>query len=154
MAAERQAWWTPEPLRSQILTEYNVTLDAAACVQSRLVPQYLGLDHEDARYRDSLAPDVDWGQLAGPSGWTYLNPPYLPIPLLSGMLAKAAASAAAGSPVIGLVPASVTTRWFTTHITDAGARVRFVRGRVKFTGPFANGGSAPWGVALVEWPAG
>lgn len=147
------AWWTPEPLRRQILTQYNVTLDAAACAQSRLVPQYLGLDQPDPRYRDALDDSVDWGQLAGPGGWTFLNPPYLPIPTLSAFLAKAASTAAAGSPVVGLVPASVTTRWFTTHILDVGARVRPVPGRVRFDGPHSTGGYAPWGVAIVEWPA-
>ena len=42
--------------------------DAAACAESRMVPRYLGLDHEDERFRDALAAHVDCAELAGGRG--------------------------------------------------------------------------------------
>lgn len=133
-----------------MLARWPVTLDAAACSVSALVPSYLGPDHPDPARKDALAFD-DWAELAG-DGVVYLNPPYLPAVLLGRFLARAAATGRAGSPVVGLVPASTGTRWWWEHVVETGAAVEFLRGRLAFTGPHATPGQcAPWSSALVVW---
>lgn len=146
----RNDWHTPPEVRAAVLARWPVTLDAAACSVSALVPSYLGPDHPDPARKDALAFD-DWAELAG-DGVVYLNPPYLPAVLLGRFLARAAATGRAGSPVVGLVPASTGTRWWWEHVVETGAAVEFLRGRLAFTGPHATPGQcAPWSSALVVW---
>lgn len=151
----RNDWYTPEPLRSEVQRRWPLVLDAAATAQSKLAEAYLGLDHHDPDRRDALA-YADWHSLAVDAGGgvVWLNPPYLPAKLLDAFLVRAVVTAAAGTSVVGLVPASTGTRWWWTHIVDAGAHVEFLRGRLSFTGPYAEptgGAVAPWACALVEW---
>jgi hypothetical protein len=114
------------------------------------VPSYLGLDHPDEARRDALA-HPHWAALAGDDGAVWLNPPYTPATLLSTFLERAAATAAAGVPVIGLVPASTGAVWWWQHVVGAGAQVEFLRGRVSFVGPHSTGTPAPWASALTTW---
>lgn len=151
----RNDWYTPEPLRSRVQAQWPLVLDAAATSQSTLAPTYLGLDHVDPGRRNALA-FANWHDLAQSAGGgvVWLNPPYLPSATLGAFLARAVSTAQAGTAVAGLVPASTGTRWWWTHIVDAGARVEFLRGRLSFTGPHAASdarSTAPWACALVEW---
>lgn len=149
---DRSQWWTPPEVAQRVL-QLDITLDVAALRESALVPSYLGPDHEDPARRDALAGDVDWAELAGP-GRCFMNPPF-DVPRLSRFLAKAVTTSSEGGvDVIGLVPASPCTRWWNRWITDVGAAVEFLPGRLAFRGPhFREGGVAPWGAALVEWRA-
>jgi len=147
----RDAWWTPAHIRQQVLDTWPITLDAAACVDSRLVPNYLGPDHPDPARRDALAFN-NWAQLAG-GGVVWLNCPYSPAKLLSEFLERAVATARAGTPVVGLLPASTGAAWWWTHIVEPAADIEFLRGRLSFDGPHAatSTGTAPWACALVTW---
>lgn len=150
--AVRDAWWTPTEVRGRVLDDWDITLDAAACSRSRLVENYLGLDHPEPTRRDALAFD-DWAGHAG-GGVVWLNPPYVPAATLSAFLARAVATAQSGVTVVGLVPASTGAGWWWTHVVEVGACVEFLRGRLAFTGPHADKGTpAPWACALVTWPA-
>jgi hypothetical protein len=134
-----------------VLEKWQVGLDAAAEVDSAIVPSYLGPDHVDPERRDALAYE-DWASLAA-GGVTYLNAPYLPIALLRGFLQRAVATAAAGTTVVALLPASTGAAWWWDFIIEPGATVEFLRGRLAFEGPHARpGGTAPWSSAIVEWP--
>lgn len=129
-----------------------MTLDAAATRDSALVASYLGPDHAEADRRDALALP-HWAALAA-GGVAYVNPPYLPVPVLSRFLERAAATAAAGVTTVALVPASTGAAWWWRHVVDTGASVEFLRGRLAFTGPHAKpGATAPWPSALVFWQA-
>lgn len=146
----RHDWWTPAAVRSHVLTRYDVRLDAAACVTSRLVERYLGPDHPDEAMRDALRYSHGWQELC-PTGWVYLCPPYRPVTQLSRFLDVAVRTAAAGVPVVGLVPASTSARWWWRHVADVGGQPEFLRERLVFGGPHATGRAAPWGSALVTW---
>jgi hypothetical protein len=147
MLSSRDSWWTPAPLRERLLAEWDITLDAAACAQSRLVADYLGPDHVVPARRDALV--RDWHALAE-GGAVYLNGPYTPS-LLRQFLAKAVETATQGTDVVGLVPASTDTRWWHDHVTSSGADVEFLQGRLRFGGPHATGGPAMFGSALLVW---
>jgi hypothetical protein len=132
-----------------VLERWDVTLDAAACQESRLVSNYLGLDNPESGRRDALEFD-DWTDVAG-GGVVYLNPPYLPAPTLDQFLATAVGTSLT-SPVVALLPASTGAGWWWRHVIEGGAQVEFLRGRLSFTGPHATTGHvAPWASALVIW---
>ena len=122
-------------------------LDAAATADSALVDDYFGPDHFDPARRDALL--LDWTAHAG-GGTVYLNPPYA-VPLLRKFLAHAVETAAAGTEVVGLVPASTGTIWWRRFVTVPDAEVEFITGRLRFGGPHASGGPAPFASALVRW---
>lgn len=146
----RNDWHTPAVIRERVLADYEVTLDAAASSVSALVPDYLGPDHRDPQRRDALAFD-HWADLSR-NGTVWLNPPYLPSQLLSSFLGRAVATAAAGSSVLALLPASTGAGWWWRHVVEGGGEVEFLRGRLSFDGPHASaGGPAPWASALVLW---
>jgi len=145
--SNRDNWWTPGDLREEILRRWDVTLDAAACNASRLVPEYLGPDHPSKARRDAL--ECSWSTYAG-DGTVYLNPPYRPA-LLKPFLAQAVKTARRGTPVVGLIPASTDTLWWREYVTTPRADVEFLVGRLRFGGPHATGGPATFGSALVVW---
>lgn len=164
----RNEWWTPEHLRERVLAGHEVVLDAAACAASRLVEEYLGPDHPNPGRRDALAFD-DWHELAqtshlarsvsgenGGGAVVWLNAPFLPSKTLGEFLSRAVSTASAGTTVVGLVPSATGTRWWWDHVSEAGAEVEFLRGRLAFGGPHAGTGQAtvaPWACALITWSA-
>lgn len=75
---------------------------------------------------DGLA--YDWHQAPG---LVFVNPPYS---ALGEWLAMCAQEAARGAKVVALVPARTDTRAFHEHVFP-GARILFVRGRLRFAVP-------------------
>ncbi|MGV8979192.1 MAG: DNA N-6-adenine-methyltransferase [Cellulomonas sp.] len=148
---QRAAWWTPLDLADRVRGEHDLGLDAAACQQSSLVPDsWLGPTHPDADRRDALA-YRSWGRLVEPGQTVWINPPYTPVPLLRSFLEVAAQTAADGTAVVALVPASTSSAWWHDAVLGAGAEVEFLRGRLRFRGPFSTGGSAMTPSALVRY---
>lgn len=146
----RNEWYTPPEVRSRVLAEWSLVLDATATADCAIVSNYLGPDHDDPSGRDALAFD-HWAGLAG-NGAVWLNPPYVPSNHPAAFLARATATAQAGTSVVALVPASTGAQWWWTHVVEPGAQVEFLRGRLAFTGPHTTPGqTAPWASALVVW---
>lgn len=143
----RDNWHTPEQLRLRVLSEHPISLDAAACADSALVPNYLGPDHEQVSRRDAL--QCDWASLAG-GGVIWLNPPYS-APLLQTFLATAIATVEQGTTVLSLLPVATSSRWWFTFVTSQPCRVEFIPYRLAFGGPHASGRPAPFASALVSW---
>lgn len=88
-------------------------------------------------------------------GWDWCNPPYSDI---EPWVAKAAIESQKGAKVAMLLPASVGSNWWATHV-DRKAYVTFLNGRITFEGhtgpypkdlvlllyaPFLRGGSTVW----------
>lgn len=152
LRAARADWWTPPEVADHIRIEHHLGLDAAACERSTLVADnWLGPNHHDPTRRDALAHD-HWADLTPKGATVWVNPPYAP-PVLTKFLTRAAATAAAGTPVVALVPASTGTNWWHRTVVEAGASVEFIRGRLVFGGPHSTGGPAPWPSALVTYQA-
>lgn len=112
--------------------------------------RYLGPDHPLPEYRQALAFD-SWHQFVEPGQVAYMNPPYTPTGTLNAFLERAVATAAAGVPVVGLVPASVGTRWWNRWVAGQASTIEILEGRLRFAGPHSSGGAAPWASALVVW---
>lgn len=149
--ADRSQWWTPTDLRKRVLDTWNIGLDAAACAESALVDNWLGPTHPDPARRDART--VVWADLVEGEQVVYCNAPYYPASLLGQFLERCVDTARRGVGATGLIPASPCTGWWVRWVTDAGAEVEFLRGRLSYDGPFSSGGVAPFGAALVHWPA-
>ncbi|MQA35300.1 DNA N-6-adenine-methyltransferase [Modestobacter roseus] len=149
--ADRSQWWTPNELRKRVLDTWDIGLDAAACAESALVDTWLGPTNPVHERTDARL--VVWADLVEPGQVVYCNPPYYPTSLLVQFLKLCAETASHGTGVIGLLPASPCAGWWVRWVADAGAQVEFLPGRLRYEGPFSSGGVAPFGAALVHWPA-
>lgn len=135
-------WTTPQDLFDGLDAEFHFGLDAAADGTNAKCKCYF------TERDDALREDCHW---LGWPGAVWLNPPYGRG--LNRWVAKAAATAKAGTTVVMLIPARPDTRYWAEHIWDhkhhrphPGVEVRFLRGRLCFGG--AKSG-APFPSAVV-----
>jgi phage N-6-adenine-methyltransferase len=147
-SSSRSSWKTPPPLFRALNHEFWFEVDAAACADSRLCPDYYGPDHENERRRDALS-NGRWVKADGkvPSA-VFVNPPYG-----RGLTDKwimAAWHASRTAPVVALVMACTETVWWEKWAWRAD-EIRFIKRRVRFVDPStgATSGSAPKGSALI-----
>ena len=122
-------WETPQDLFDRLDAEFNFDLDLAATAQNAKCDFYY-VKEDDALKQDWI--------LDGQRGWC--NPPYSR-GLCAQFIAKAAAQRLKGFTTVMLLPARTDTKAFHAHIYDAadhrtrpGVRIRFLPGRLKFSG--------------------
>lgn len=136
-------WATPQDFFDELNAEFGFVLDVCANRGNAKCASFIPAD--------SL--QQDWATIAAAlaPGPVWMNPPYGRG--IGAWVAKAAATARAGVPVVALLPARTDTRWFHEHIWDAarhspreGVEVRLIRGRLKFGG---SKNSAPFPSAVV-----
>ncbi|MBN1093448.1 hypothetical protein JKP75_13270 [Blastococcus sp. TML/M2B] len=133
------------------MSVYDLGLDAAACAESTLVPgSWLGPTNPVESRRDATL--VRWSDFVEPGTSIWCNPPYS-ARLLPRFLERMVQAADDGHDTIALLPASVCTRWWNRWVVDGAAEVDLLPGRLRFAGPHAAQGYAPFGAALVRWPA-
>ena len=115
-------WATPEWFFARVSRIYRLGLDVCATAANAKCPKFY-TPAEDGLTRDWTA------DAAGAGVW--MNPPYGRE--ISKWVAKAAAEARKGTPVVALLPARTDTRWWHEWVAPF-ALVRFVRGRLTFGG--------------------
>ena len=132
-----EEWETPDRLFDDLHHEFGFTRDVCATARNRKRPKYW------TKVDNALS--KRW------RGVLWCNPPY---GRGIGLWVRKAATAAAGSAtVVMLLPARTDTRWFHDWIWSTGAacplkgvEVRFIRGRLKFSG---HKNSAPFPSMIV-----
>jgi phage N-6-adenine-methyltransferase len=117
-------WTTPPALFAQLHKEFHFTLDVAAQPANALCARFYTPE------QDGLA--QSW---AGEVCWC--NPPYAGTGVLARWVRKAVESAQAGATVVCLLPASTDTQWWHAWVIPYG-EIRFVQGRLKFSGSKTN----------------
>lgn len=140
-------WSTPQDVYDALDSEFHFDTDAAASECNRKCANWFGPggSHEDAL-------SFYW-----PRFKTYwLNPPYS---RCREFIDKASREASAGSTVVCLVPSRTDTRWWHEHVWDKemnqtrhGVEMRFIKGRVRFSG--ASAGAPFPSVVIVFRPYG
>ncbi|MGE9781898.1 DNA N-6-adenine-methyltransferase [Janibacter sp. G368] len=122
-------WPTPQDFYDRLDAEFGFVLDVCASTGNAKTDAFYALDHRDPTLRDGLA--QDWAaDAARLGGAVWMNPPYgRPI---GAWMAKAVQAARAGATVVTLVPVRADTQWWHEHVLAAGAKVRYVRGRLTF----------------------
>jgi site-specific DNA-methyltransferase (adenine-specific) len=128
-------WGTPQEFYDDLDAEFGFTLDVAANVDNAKCERYFTPEV------DGLA--QDWGREV-----CWMNPPYGRAIKL--WMQKAYESSRSGATVVCLVPARTDTAWWWDYAMQG--EIRFIRGRLKFTGgsktnPLSH--NAPFPVAVV-----
>lgn len=111
-------WETPQWLFDELDREFGFTVDVCADAQNAKCPVFYD------REQDGLA--QTW------EGVCWCNPPY------GREIARWVEKAAGAScTVVMLIPARTDTAWFHDHIYGK-AEIRFIRGRLRFSGSAVN----------------
>jgi len=123
------AWTTPLALFRLLDQKFSFTLDVAAQPDNALCARFYTPAQDGLA--QSWAVNVCW-----------CNPPYREV---RRWVRKAAEEAQAGATVVCLLPASTDTQWWHTWVIP-WAEIRFLQGRLKFSGSKTN---APFPCAVV-----
>jgi phage N-6-adenine-methyltransferase len=123
---DRSEWATPQSLFDELNSEFHFTLDVAASKQNHKCEKYFTIKDDGLRQA--------W------SGVVWCNPPYGKA--VSLWLEKAIAEQERGVTSVFLVFARTDTSWFHDLVLP-NAKVRFLRGRVKFVHPKKGSGNNP-----------
>jgi phage N-6-adenine-methyltransferase len=120
-------WSTPQDFFQRLDREFGFELDVAARASNAKCPKFFTLAEDGLRQH--------W------QGVTWCNPPYTRRQI-GNWLKKAYESAAAGATVVCLIPSRTDSKFWHDYVMRA-SEIRFVRGRLKFSGaktgaPFPN----------------
>ena len=113
----RDDWETPQALFDELNAEFNFMLDAAASDTNHKCEKYYTIADNALKQ--------DWSKS------TFVNPPYGRD--LARWAEKCYVESLKGNTVVLLVPARTETAWFHDFVYGK-AEIRFIRGRVKFSG--------------------
>jgi site-specific DNA-methyltransferase (adenine-specific) len=130
-------WETPPEVFQPLDREFGFTLDPCATPKNAKCAQFY-TERENGLIQRWAGERV------------FMNPPYGRE--IYDWTRKAKASAAAGTLVVGLLPASTDLAWWHDDVVAVGAQVRYIRGRVRFLtdGPYRASGFFP--SVIVVWP--
>ena len=113
-------WVTPRSFFEPLRAEFDLKIDAAAAIDNAMLPDFFCAGIRDAFKQD-------WN---GQRVWC--NPPYGRKDIYRWVERCANGGA---SVVVALLPARTDTRWFHDFIYNKpGVEIRFVKGRIKFSG--------------------
>ncbi len=115
-------WRTPPDLFKRLDREFGFVLDAACTTANKLTEHGLCADLG----RDGLL--ESWHSWGGP---VWCNPPFSH---LTAWVHKASVEGRA-VPVVLIVPADTSTKWWLRHVAGVAAEVRFMTGRPRFLRP-------------------
>ena len=107
-------WATPKWLYDQLNAEFNFDFDPCPYTTQPITPD-----------KDGLL--IEWGQS------NFINPPYSR-KLKEAFVLKAIEESKKGKLCVMLLPVSTSTALFHDHILPNKKEIRFLRGRVKFSG--------------------
>lgn len=129
---ESDEWETPKDLYQTLDAEFRFTLDpCATAANAKCGNHYTAKD-------DGLT--KNWGGQR-----VFCNPPYSKVKQWVQKCYEEAEKP--GTVVVALLPSRTDTRWFHDYVLDR-AEVRFIRGRLKFSGAQHN---APFPSMIVIW---
>lgn len=123
-------WSTPQPLFDVLHAEFGFTLDAAA-------------SDENAKCERYFTKETDGFDQRWVGETVFLNPPYGNE--IGKWVCKGFEEAGRGATVVMLIPARTDTSWWHRYVMRS-SEIRFIRGRVRFSGSPIN---APFPSAVV-----
>lgn len=136
LSSDRMDWATPRAFFAALNAEFGFDIDVCASADNACLARYW-TEADNALYQD-------W---AGLRCW--MNPPFGHG--IGKWVAKAWNESRNGSElVVCLIPARTCTRWWHEYVVNA-AEIRFIRGRMRFSGHTVN---APFPCAIVVFRHG
>jgi phage N-6-adenine-methyltransferase len=112
-------WKTPAELYNQLNAEFNFDFDPCPLNDGVITPD-----------KDGLL--IEWGRV------NYINPPYSR-ELKEAFVRKAIQQSKMGKKCVMLLPVSTSTKLFHDYIKPNASEIRFLKGRVKFSGKNTKG---------------
>jgi len=135
LSSQRHDWATPRAFFAALDREFHFTLDACATKDNACLPVYLSPE------QDALS--VSWRDYR-----VYMNPPFGYG--IGKWVQKAWYESRNGAFVVCLLPARTDTSWWHSNVVMA-SEIRFIRGRMRFSGHTVN---APFPCAVVVFDGG
>jgi site-specific DNA-methyltransferase (adenine-specific) len=117
-SSNKTEWETPGWLFNELDREFNFTLDVCAIA-------------ENAKCKRYFSPEDDGLSQSWQGEVCFMNPPYGRE--VGAWVQKAYEESRKGAKVVCLLPARTDTAWFHDYIYGK-AEIRFLRGRLKFSG--------------------
>ena len=114
-------WETPQPLFDKLNREFHFGIDVCASEQNHKCKTYFDKETNGLKQR--------WDGY----GTIWCNPPYGR--QIEQWVEKALFESLLGNTTVMLIPARTDTRWFHHYIyNQPNVEVRFIKGRIKFSG--------------------
>lgn len=130
-SSKNEMWETPQNFFDELNAEFHFTIDVCATSENAKCEKYYTPEHDGLKQ--------PW------NGIIWCNPPYGR--QIERWVKRGFLSSAEGNTVVMLLPARTDTKWFHKYIyTNKNAEIRFVKGRLKFSG---NKNSAPFPSMIV-----
>ena len=118
--SDKQDWETPQDLYDKLDGEFNFTLDPCASHENHKCKKYYTIE-DDGLSKSWLGETV------------FMNPPYGRE--IGDWVKKAYSESRSGkATVVGLLPARTDTKWFHNYCYLYDVEIRFLKGRIKFSG--------------------
>jgi len=130
LSSDRHDWATPRRFFAALHREFHFTLDVCATAENACLPRY-------------FTPDDDALTKSWQGERCWMNPPFGS--RIGRWVRKAYTEAMNGAQVVCLLPARTDTSWWHECVVNA-KEVRFIRGRMRFSGHAVN---APFPCAVV-----
>jgi len=112
-------WVTPKEFFEPLRKEFDLKIDSAASADNAMLPRYWSI--ENSAFENDWIVERIW-----------CNPPYGRSEIYKWVKRCATSGA---SVVVALLPARTDTRWFHDFIYQKpNVEIRFVKGRIKFSG--------------------
>lgn len=118
MSSNTCEWETPLDFFRKLDDEFHFELDVCATPENAKCKRYF------TREQDGLK--QEW------TGMCWMNPPYGRV--ISLWMKKALDSSLGGATVVCLIPARTDTAWWHSYVIPHAAEIRFIRGRLRFSG--------------------
>lgn len=112
-------WATPKDVYDRLNAEFDFDFDPCPLCETEISPD-----------KDGLL--IEWGRR------NFINPPYSR-KLKEAFVLKAIEQSKNGKLCVMLLPVSTSTKLFHDHIQPNAKEIRFVRGRIRFTGTNTKG---------------
>lgn len=125
---ESDEWITPDEIFKPLEQEFGpFDLDAAADYKNTKAKHWFGRQNESGYFFDAL--QYPWTNFNS----IWCNPPYSKEGKKDEFIRKAYAASLTGTRVVMLLPVKTDTASFHDYIyNNANARIRFLRGRIRF----------------------
>lgn len=111
-------WATPQEFFDRLDAEFHFDIDVCATPENAKCPRYFTKEQDGLKQ--------EW------EGICWMNPPYGRE--ISRWMKKAYESSQGGATVVCLIPSRTDTKWWHEYVIGHASDVRFVRGRIRFSG--------------------
>ena len=140
-------WGTPMLLFKKLHDEFNFCVDVCAEDNNALLDQYIGLDENALKEDWDTHCSIPHAASRYYIHNFYMNPPYSNVALFMERMAKESLKNK-HNRYVALVASRTDTRWFHDWVLPIASEIRFIKGRLTFSGALS---TAPFPSLVVVY---